>query len=1164
MLWTSCEKPQPEPSAPAPKPATTDTKPAPNAVDSQVPAYSADCLLELDATAITQQAGERLSQASLIQEPSIQNYLGGDYRQLFPILKALQDKRAAQSTYAAPLPSDDLSFGQQQALIDLLQNAANEQLGTSIKLAYALPAHYSLSESVELQMRADLALPLAPPTAYAQVMQSLFAGAGEQRIQLSSSAADIQGLAYKTDTGLLVCLLNSGSEPMSLAIPALAGKTASAQSIDLATEQQLSSTRIDNPAEFELQAGQFLRLDVQHTPAPANKREKRYIYYGDAIATQLKQQRHCTIPIGMPQAATSSELRVGAIGTSAELEQVRIAFNGRILPADQLIIESHTDGISSIRVPIPVEQLQPNNQVAFALPESQSFLLTAAVLDNRMNLDTRTTDSSALAVAASPVQELAPGELPPAGQFEKERLESLWEVVAERYECKIDTQVNDRSNSRIFEVRFDVTVKDGKVDLPPDVVRVWPLFESLALEGDNLRSGSYKLVSPIGTGHYHVHGNDTWVTGHATRLDVIDGDDYSDHYLTVPSGAKVERMILSSKLGVSQRFDASIWSTLGSDKPIEPVTVQLDATALRGIGGETNLLRERFWRFAGSIHASSRNASVIQLPIDNGFVPGRGIFKLDGLLTWGFQGRKLQEDPNNPGKPDYSIFENVTYEASEVEARKQLYGEPTWCNCFDNWPYFMAHQGTKVPNDRGTPINYEDAAELSSRYIQAEKDRLGKTANWWEVKNEGTVSSEWVLHSEPGYDGWAELAKFHIAMAERIRADHPEVKVGGPASAWMALDHADFRVGQEQLDFMDDTKGKLDFYSHHFYENTDLVLNGGEAHSGGYLTGRLEGVIDLLWNHGYLTDNIKPWLITEYGTLGGGGSDPIQWVEIKNYNSYLVRYMNQQDKIHLTNAFILPLVHWEKGTDQGLYIYNEDGEIVLNNKLYYYFEFWKDYKGKLLPVRVSEPDHTAVHTHAVLSGDTIRIAVNNMNAHRIHVNLQAALGSLRAKSITQHRLYLQNAAIVRESIELDSLTQIPLSVEETSIIEIKLNGVPRIAQYRDERTLYGDSILEPTGGSAKFKVEVPQGKILRARLRVAAARVNGFEGAMTVMVNGTKLEEKIELTPEAKSGRYWGWANFDVPANLLKPETSISVRINQEGGYITSVALIPEYAEFLR
>ena len=93
--------------------------------------------------------------------------------------------------------------------------------------------------------------------------------------------------------------------------------------------------------------------------------------------------------------------------------------------------------------------------------------------------------------------------------------------------------------------------------------------------------------------------------------------------------------------------------------------------------------------------------------------------------------------------------------------------------------------------------------------------------------------------------GRAVLEKFHNRVAKAIHSRSPKTMVGGPSSAWMQVQVSDFGLYRNQVRFMDLTRDRLDFYSHHFYEDfgslgavkqhSDIVLGiyREEMYSGG-------------------------------------------------------------------------------------------------------------------------------------------------------------------------------------------------------------------------------------------------------------------------------------------------------------------------------------------
>lgn len=750
--------------------------------------------------------------------------------------------------------------------------------------------------------------------------------------------------------------------------------------------------------------------------------------------------------------------------------------------------------------------------------------------------------------------------LPPDAVQEKARLESVFEVIAKRYPCEIAKHPNTmipRLHWFQFAEKIGTVDESVEIPIPKDVVRVWPLFDNLRIYGRGLdgRGIRVSLIGPAGSSEFQYwRDGDRMLAGHSRRLNV-DVDNPPGHKLVFNGSGRIDRLVLSSTHGVSREFDTNPWSTLGHNQPIRPVHVAVDATRYRSIDGHCELERDRFWRIAAEYGTHPDAQIGAKFAVERGFYPGRMILKLDGLERWGFDGRVLREDAQRPGHPDYSIFENVQPRTDEIEQLRRAFGaEFEYGNCFDNWPSFMALKNTRIPNTRGTPRDFQSAAELSSRVIEAQKISMGRTARWWEVKNEATISQEWVLHAEPDRDGWSELSTFHNVMADTIHRDHPEVQVGGPSSAWMALHHDDFGLARKQLQFMDRTRDHLDFYSHHFYEKKDLLLNAGTEYSPGYLTGRLEGCLDLIRSHGHLTDNVKPLLITEYGTLYGGETDLHQWVNIKNYNGYLIRFMNQADAIRLTNAFVIPVKHWDRTARDGLFRYDDDGKLVLN-KICYFLDFWKDYRGNRIPGRCLTDD-VFVPMHCVTEGRTIQIAIHNLNAFRIKASIDLKIGDSQIESIEQTRLFFDKAQLVFKTTPVSSLDGLPVAVEETTLVKVTLDRPITPTQTLDEKTWFADKILQRTGKPITFQIDCDTESLCRSTLRICASRNGGFRRPMKLRVNGETIAESIAITPETKTGNYWGFVEVDIPAQRIRPSNAIEVTLSETGGHVTSVVMV--------
>ncbi len=752
-------------------------------------------------------------------------------------------------------------------------------------------------------------------------------------------------------------------------------------------------------------------------------------------------------------------------------------------------------------------------------------------------------------------------QLPPEALREKARLESLFEVVAETYPCEVKDQVNEmipRVHSVTFAENLGDVSGEMRIPIPPAVVRVWKLFTTLNFHGSGLGKPGQAIHFETPHGDKPHFGywrkGDVFLSGHSTKLAPTD-DTYEGYSIVVKGQGSIDRVVLLHREGVSAKFDDNPWSTLGKDKPVKRVRVTVDATHRRAIGGSVRLERERFWRIPSHYGTHPGGMVAARYAAERGFYPGRGIWKLDGMTRWGYGGVKLREDPDNPGRPVYSDFDSVEFDAEADQVLQTIAPHSLkLANCFDNWPPFMALKGTRIKNHRGTPADFDEAAKLASAAIRWQKKVRKNHDYWWEVKNESTITEEWVLHAEEGVDSWGELARFHNIMADTIHAEHGDsVVVGGPTSAWMALHHGDFGLARKQMRFMDETKGHLDFYSHHFYEGKQLILSEGDSYSGGYLMGRLEGCLDLLRNHMELTGNVKPMIISETGTLYGRDNEIGIWLNSKNLNSYLMRYIEYPDRIDLVSLWLIPYSWWDKG--KRLFYKDDSGKLARQDKVGYFLEQWKDFRGDRLPYTL-DTARTDVHLHSVIDGNTVWVAVNNLNPYRVAVDLRLLAGDVGVERIEQIRHYFDRGEIHFETLERGSLKALPVAVEETTLVKITLSHAPGLRGILNERTWYGNKVLQPTGEPVAFEVRAPAGDVQHARLRVCLSRNGGFGEKLSVRFNGKRIARSVSITPVRKSGNYWGYHTVEVPAKLVRAENELSIVVPESGGYVTSVALV--------
>jgi hypothetical protein len=182
-----------------------------------------------------------------------------------------------------------------------------------------------------------------------------------------------------------------------------------------------------------------------------------------------------------------------------------------------------------------------------------------------------------------------------------------------------------------------------------------------------------------------------------------------------------------------------------------------------------------------------------------------------------------------------------------------------------------------------------------------------------------------------------------------------------------------------------------------------------------------------------------------------------------------------------------------------------------------------------------------------------------MNPQRLSLDLNIDLGGAKIYDIEQRRLYLEQGKLHYETKKQADLKSLPMAVEETSIIKITLDKSPVVKDILLEKTYYADEMLKATGQPAAFQIAAPVEQLQSTVLRVSFGRENGFNIPMGVTVNGKHYQHDISFTN--KPGRFFGYVDFDIPAGDIKEMNQVVVSLPQQGGTVSTVAFINQYAQ---
>jgi agarase len=217
-----------------------------------------------------------------------------------------------------------------------------------------------------------------------------------------------------------------------------------------------------------------------------------------------------------------------------------------------------------------------------------------------------------------------------------------------------------------------------------------------------------------------------------------------------------------------------------------------------------------------------------------------------------------------------------------------------------------------------------------------------------------------------------------------------------------------------------------------------------------------------------------------------------------------------------------------------------------------YFELWRDFDGRRLPV---EFDRDWLDVVAVHDGKRITLAVTNMGGRQIAVDLSGVAKRDNASAATQIRLNYHKGKVVFESEHDVDAAAIPVDVNETTVVRLKLDQelVPtkKLAMQRHYATA---TAVKSQGEPFTFSVNVGDtNDIVSARVIIGVHRRGGVTAPLAVEMNGSSIE--IDNGDAAEFSEFFAPLDAKVERSVLRDENRVKITA-QPGTTITSVQLV--------
>ncbi|WP_111706209.1 beta-agarase [Lutibacter citreus] len=484
---------------------------------------------------------------------------------------------------------------------------------------------------------------------------------------------------------------------------------------------------------------------------------------------------------------------------------------------------------------------------------------------------------------------------------------------------------------------------------------------------------------------------------------------------------------------------------------------------------------------------------------------------------------------------------------------------------------FWTGEGQKATSKGWKLANGTATGEYMGRYVNEFYGGEGqKTPSYIEVINEPSYES---LGGKLNYTGSIkEIADFHVEVANGIRAQAPNLKIGGYTTAFPDFEVGDFQRWNNRWKlFMDIAGEKMDFWSIHLYDFGSIRGGEKELRSGS----NVEATFDMMEQYSKLSFNkVKPFVISEYGAQthdynNKPWSPYRDWLHIKASSSLLMSFLERPNSIASAINFLACKAEWGFKSKLNIpyasrLMRKENEPTSYTGKWVYtdmvkFFQLWKNVKGTRIDTTT---DNLDIQVDAYVDGDKGYLIVNNLNfqAETINLNIFDSK-NIAIKSILKKHLTLNgDVPVLEEETFNSSISEVEVGAESTLILEYTFKDDIIIDESSIETKYYATDYLKPiiANKAQSFNIiNVSKSKYGEAVLRIGVGREHGKNLHPKVKVNNTVIEvpDNWRGYDQAQRERFFGVLEIPVPYNVLLKNNTVDVEFSDDGGHISSVTM---------
>lgn len=551
------------------------------------------------------------------------------------------------------------------------------------------------------------------------------------------------------------------------------------------------------------------------------------------------------------------------------------------------------------------------------------------------------------------------------------------------------------------------------------------------------------------------------------------------------------------------------------------------------------------------------------------FLKGYDVFmgRDTGGITWHLN--QIEEDPIRAGFANPSAITNRAPYWREVYKNKNIQEYEARNNLIiaaQHHPFWTGN-GQKNTGQGWQFANATAVGEYMGRYIKEfHKDNGEPKPKFIEVMNEPAYAD----YGGPSdyQNSIQDIADFHNDVADAIKEQLPDAKVGGYTTAFPNFEKGDFERWHKRWKlFMDVAGEKMDFWSIHLY---DFPSIGGKKQ---FRSGsNLEATFDMMEQYSMMKfGKVKPFVISEYGAQTHDYNNQEwsayrDWLHVRSSNSMLPSFIDRPNLIASTINFIIAKAEW--GYTNVPYVHrllrkeNEPNAYTGNwvyTDMIKFYQLWADVKGTRID---TYSDNLDIQVDGYLNGDKFYLIMNNLNFNDEVIDLSFL--NTTGNSITainKKHVYVNGFTPILENETLPTdISTITLKSEGTMILEITFNTAVSVTETNTETKYYASTYLKPIVANTAntFLIhDVLKSNFGEAILRIGLGRLHQLSLKPIVKVNNIAITvpDNWRGDDQKDRERFFGVLEIPISFDVLQNNNIVSVEFPDSGGHISTVTM---------